>query len=627
MLSTLLLAWYDRNRRVLPFRGVRDPYRIWISEIMLQQTRTETVGAYYQRFLKRFPDVFALAAAEEQEVLKCWEGLGYYSRARNLHKAAKVIAEQYHGQFPADVDALRALPGVGDYTAAAVASIAFDLPAPAMDGNLTRVLSRFHGVREDVGAPSVKRKLLSLAHEDMPPTRCGDFNQALMDLGATVCTPGTPDCERCPLRTLCDACRAGDAEDLPVKAAARPPREIEMAVALVTCRGRVLMTQRQETLLKGLWVYPLIEEAKDPEAVEKGLWALGVRARHQKTLGPARHVFTHRVWNMTLYHFEASSPDSRTGQFVTLSEMRALPMPTAMRAAREHAENLLTPCVLRAESGQLPDIAAAYAESWRASHAAHCSPAFLSDHTTEHMEMIRRGHLSAGRDVYALWITGGIIGVMVIDRQENELVSLYVHPDFQGLGVGKAAVTFSVGALDESRDMKVTNLCDNERARRLYEAFGFRHVVTTRVLNEERHVAEETRVRKGRYFLPMQALHPSQLYISEEKLAAVEAWLNPEDLIGFDPVPVRRAADGTLFMTDGHTRAVAAFRAGMKEIPVCDEWEDLDWTAYDECLSWCCAEGADTVEKLAGRIVSREEYDEKWNRRCDEMHKRLGWKE
>ena len=165
MLSTLLLAWYDVNKRVLPFRGTKDPYRIWVSEIMLQQTRTETVGAYYERFLALFPDVFALAAAKEQEVLKAWEGLGYYSRARNLHKAARAVAEMYGGVFPADLEKLRALPGVGDYTAAAVASIAFDLPAPAMDGNLTRVFSRVRGVREDVGAPSVKRKLLEIARE------------------------------------------------------------------------------------------------------------------------------------------------------------------------------------------------------------------------------------------------------------------------------------------------------------------------------------------------------------------------------------------------------------------------------------------------------------------------------
>ena len=341
MFSTLLLAWYDAHKRVLPFRGTRDPYRIWISEIMLQQTRTETVGAYYTRFLARFPDVFALADAPEQDVLKCWEGLGYYSRARNLHKAAKQVKDRYHGLFPADLDALRALPGVGDYTAAAVASIAFDLPAPAMDGNLTRVLSRFHGVRQDVGMPSVKRRLLDLAQADMPPVRCGDFNQALMDLGATVCVPGTPDCPRCPLRSLCDACRAGDAEDLPVKAAAKPPREVTMAVVLVTCQGKVWMIQRREALLKNLWVYLLAENAESNAEVEKNLKNLGIRAVYQGALGKARHVFTHRVWNMTLYHYAAETTECREGRFVSLEEMRALPLPTAMRAAREQAENLL----------------------------------------------------------------------------------------------------------------------------------------------------------------------------------------------------------------------------------------------------------------------------------------------
>ena len=307
---------------------------------MLQQTRTETVGAYYTRFLERFPDVFALAAAPEQDVLKCWEGLGYYSRARNLHKAAKQIVDQYNGHFPADLEALRALPGVGDYTAAAVASIAFDLPAPAMDGNLTRVLSRFHGVREDVGVPSVKRRLLELAKKDMPDARCGDFNQALMDLGAMICTPGTPDCEACPLRTLCDAYQTGDAEDLPIKSAAKPPQEITMAVVLITCGNKIWMIQRKETLLKNLWVYLLVENAAKPADAEKSLKGLGIRAAFHGSLGTARHVFTHRVWNMTLYRYIAETTDCRDGRFVTLEEMRALPLPTAMRAAKVQAEKI-----------------------------------------------------------------------------------------------------------------------------------------------------------------------------------------------------------------------------------------------------------------------------------------------
>ncbi len=494
MFAPLLLSWYDLHKRSLPFRGTKDPYRIWVSEIMLQQTRTETVGAYYERFMARFPDVFSLAQADEQEVLKCWEGLGYYSRARNLHKTAKVVVSQYGGVFPADLDALRALPGVGDYTAAAVSSIAFDLHAPAMDGNLTRVLSRFHGVREDVGAPSVKRRLMDLAREDMPPVRCGDFNQALMDLGATVCVPGTPDCELCPLRTLCDAYQTGDAEDLPVKAAQKPPKEIQMSVALVTCKGKIWMTQRKETLLKGLWVYALTENADAPADIEKSLNELGIQAKYLKMLGPARHVFTHRVWNMTVRHFEADSAACREGRFVTLSEMQALPVPTAMRAAFAHAVLLLTPVVQAAEEDHLHLLAQVYSASWKTAHAWRCSQDFVMEHTPERMEAALRAHQDAGRDVYGLWLSGRAVGVMVLDRAENELVSLYIHPDNHRLGIGKAAVDFAVQALDGKREMKVTVLYDNVPALRLYEAFGFRRVLERHVLNPEKDIVEEVHV-------------------------------------------------------------------------------------------------------------------------------------
>ena len=622
MLSSLLLAWYDGHKRILPFRGTKDPYRVWISEIMLQQTRTETVGAYYERFLARFPDVFSLARAEEQEVLKCWEGLGYYSRARNLHRAARVIVTQYNGSFPASLEALRALPGVGDYTAAAVASIAFGLPAPAMDGNLTRVLSRVHGVRQDVGSPSVKRRLLALGREDMPSARCGDFNQALMDLGAMICTPGTPDCESCPLRVCCDACQAGDAEELPVKEAAKAPRAVDLAVVLVTYRGRVLMEQRREALLKGLWVYPLLEEAQTPKDMEKALKARGIPARYCGFLGTARHIFTHRIWNMRLYHFAAEGMEAKDGRFVTLKEMNALPLPTAMRAAREQAVRLLTPQVIRADGEALPSIAQAYSESWKSSHAIHCSPAFLAEHTPLHMEMILRGHLDAGRDVFGLRMAESVMGVLVIDRGENELVSLYIHPDYQGLGAGKAAVTFAIGALNERQDMKVTNLCDNQRARHLYESFGFRHIEAVRVLNPERNVKEETRIRKGRYMLPLDALHPSQLYISEEKLAGVRAWFRPDQLIGFEPLPVKRGKS-CLYLTDGHTRAVAAWLAGLREIPVCDEMDELSWDEYEECVRWCDEEGAATVEALSQRILPADDYARLWDERCDRMQKEI----
>gem|GEM_PF-145682 len=506
MFSVLLLSWYDRHKRALPFRGTRDPYRIWVSEIMLQQTRTETVGAYYERFIARFPDVAALANADEQDVLKCWEGLGYYSRARNLHRTARVIVSQYGGRFPADLDALRALPGVGEYTAAAVASIAFDLPAPAMDGNLTRVLSRFHGVREEVGAPSVKRRLLELAREDMPSVRCGDFNQALMDLGATVCVPGTPDCDRCPLRTLCDARKTGDAEDLPVKEAQKPPKEIQMSVALVTWRDRIWMTERTEALLRGLWVYALTEAADAPGEIEKSLKSLGIQAKYQRTLGAARHVFTHRVWNMTIRHFEASSAECRQGRFVTFADMQALPMPTAMRAAKSLAGLLIQPTIRpvgpEETTEELSVLARVYSESWRAAHAWRCSADFVAEHTPERMGKALRAHLNAGRKVYGIWSArkqkDDAVGVMVLDPAENELVCLYIHPSCHRMGIGRAAVDFAVRTLDQTRDMKVTVLDDNVPAIRLYESFGFGRVREKHVLNPEKNTVEEVRVREAR---------------------------------------------------------------------------------------------------------------------------------
>ena len=299
MAYPLLLDWYDANRRVLPFRGTRDPYAVWISEIMLQQTRTDTVSGYYTRFLNRFPNIAALAQADEQEVLKYWEGLGYYSRARNLHKAAQIMQREYGGRFPAAYEGIRALPGVGDYTAAAVASIAYRLPYPAIDGNLTRVLARVHGVREDVGRPSVKRLIHELGEREIDRERPGDWNQALMDLGATICVPGTPDCARCPLQAQCDAYAQGDADQLPIRAAARPPVPVDVGVGLVIAEGRVLMIKRDAALLKGLWTFLLCEGDSTPEGMARKLEALGMQANRIIPLGEARHVFTHRTVSYT----------------------------------------------------------------------------------------------------------------------------------------------------------------------------------------------------------------------------------------------------------------------------------------------------------------------------------------
>ena len=255
----LLLPWYDRFHRELPWRGVQDPYAIWVSETMLQQTRVETVRSYFPRFMARFPSLAALAQAPLEDVLKCWEGLGYYRRAQNLHRGAQQVMDAYGGRLPADPAALRRITGIGPYTAGAIASIAFGIPCPAVDGNVIRVVSRVAGIREDVAVPSVARQITATAASWIPAQRAGDFNQALMDLGASHCCPGTPDCARCPLASLCNAYATGDAEELPHKSRSTPPRLLPYDVVLLRQENRMLLRQRTENLLQGLWVFPLLE--------------------------------------------------------------------------------------------------------------------------------------------------------------------------------------------------------------------------------------------------------------------------------------------------------------------------------------------------------------------------------
>lgn len=341
--STLLLRWYDGGKRDLPWRKTREPYRIWLSEIMLQQTRTETVKGYYARFLALFPTVEALAAAPQEQVLKAWEGLGYYSRARNLQKAAQVIVDEHNGVFPSTYEGILALPGIGPYTAGAVGSIAFGLPVAAVDGNVYRVASRFFGVREDVGSPKVQKQIRELVTQSIPKERPGDYNQALMELGATLCCPGTPRCDGCPWRELCDAAREGDAELLPIHEKKRPPREIEMAVCLLTWNNRLLVQRRGERMLSGLYVFFLVEDETRPAQVQSLLRENGLKATFVQELGEAKHVFTHRVWQMKLQRYtlerepDAAWLEGRQARMVTREEMEALPFPSAMNAAVQAA--------------------------------------------------------------------------------------------------------------------------------------------------------------------------------------------------------------------------------------------------------------------------------------------------
>ena len=335
-ITAALLGWYDRCARVLPWRGFHDAYRTWVSEAMLQQTRVETVLSYYPRFLERFPTVSSLAEAREDEVLKMWEGLGYYSRARNLWKGAKQVMEEYGGVLPRDPEKLRRIYGIGPYSAGAIASIAYGVPVPAVDGNVIRVISRLYGIRTDALENGTRRRIEHLAASLVPSDRPGDHNQAVMDLGATVCVPGTPDCMHCPLSCFCDAFRAGDAADLPVLPGSKPQKILMYSVLLVRSSGRVLMRMRTERLLQGLWCFPMIEGPASPE-----LHRNQIRKKLHLTVGTlldagtARHVFTHQIWQMHIYETDAeasaSAPDGY--DFVSLEQVDALPLPAAMNAA------------------------------------------------------------------------------------------------------------------------------------------------------------------------------------------------------------------------------------------------------------------------------------------------------
>ncbi|MDW8228190.1 MAG: A/G-specific adenine glycosylase, partial [Anaerolineales bacterium] len=252
-----LLAWYEKHARSLPWRNVSDPYAIWISEVMLQQTRVEAVIPYFERWMKRFPTVADLAAAPEQDVLALWEGLGYYRRARNLHQAARIIMAKYGGQIPRELSALRRLPGVGRYTAAAIASIAYGLDVATLDGNLKRVLARLFNIEEPVDTPAGEKRLWALAEQHLPRGRAGDYNQALMDLGATLCLPRAPRCPLCPVNEFCQARALGVQESRPVRQPKKETPHYTVTAAVIRRNGRVLLAQRPSRgLLGGLWEFP-----------------------------------------------------------------------------------------------------------------------------------------------------------------------------------------------------------------------------------------------------------------------------------------------------------------------------------------------------------------------------------
>ncbi|MDQ7039796.1 MAG: A/G-specific adenine glycosylase [Rhodothermus sp.] len=346
-----LIDWYHQHARDLPWRRTSDPYRIWVAEIMLQQTRVDQVGPYYERFLKTFPSVEALAAASLDDVLRCWEGLGYYARARNLHRAARQIVAQHGGRLPETYRALRRLPGIGPYTAAAVASIAFGEPRAVLDGNVLRVLTRVLAIADDIRSSATRSALQEVADMLIPPEAPGTFNQALMELGATVCTPARPRCSECPLRTVCQAYALGTPTDFPVQAPRPSVPHYDVALGILFNEAEAVLIQRrpEHGLLGGLWEFPggkrepgeSLEAACARELYEE----LGVQVAVGPCLAKVRHAYTH--FRVTLYAFrctlKAGEPCSRTGlplRWVPLNELDRYAFPRANRRLIERIKQL-----------------------------------------------------------------------------------------------------------------------------------------------------------------------------------------------------------------------------------------------------------------------------------------------
>lgn len=365
-LAAPLLGWFEKNARVLPWRSEPTPYRVWVSEIMLQQTRVSAVLPYFERFMKALPDIRALAAVSDEELMVLWQGLGYYSRARNLKRAAQEAVRLWEqgGEvlLPADYQALLKLPGIGEYTAGAIASIAYGIPVSAVDGNVLRVLSRIVRCEEDVLDPRVKRVFSDAVTAAMPQGRPGDFNQALMELGATVCLPnGAPLCAACPAAGLCEAYRAGDMLAYPVKAAKKPRRVEQRTVIAAVWRKPsgigagsdvlVYLTRRPELgLLSGLWELINLEGRLTMEEAKRAVRERGLEPRSALVLKEAKHVFSHVEWHMTGYLMEVTpaeglfgeeeagksqntAPDGARGKFVRAANMREkVALPSAFSA-------------------------------------------------------------------------------------------------------------------------------------------------------------------------------------------------------------------------------------------------------------------------------------------------------
>lgn len=310
-----LLQWYRHNQRDLPWRKDKNPYKIWVSEIMLQQTRVETVIPYYNRFMKKFPSLQHLANAEEEEVIKAWEGLGYYSRARNLHLAVKEVVAKYGGEVPNNPEEISSLKGVGPYTTGAILSIAFDRKLAAVDGNVLRVISRLFSLTDDIARPATRKKFENIVLTIIPDHSPGDFNQALMELGATVCTPTSPTCLICPLREICKGFSDGLQDELPIKRKSRPPKKIPVVFLWISDGEHILLEKRKQNgLLAGMWALPTIEQVpkeKIKDEVENYFMIKKIKPSPFEIVGSFDHIFSHRHWEITLLKVSLSKKEAK----------------------------------------------------------------------------------------------------------------------------------------------------------------------------------------------------------------------------------------------------------------------------------------------------------------------------
>lgn len=340
--QTDLLTWYYENKRDLPWRRDQDPYKVWVSEIMLQQTKVDTVIPYFYNFLEKFPTVYDLASAEEQEVLKAWEGLGYYSRARNLQHAVREVVEQYDGQVPDNPKELEGLKGIGSYTKGAILSIAFNKPEPAVDGNVMRVFSRLLNIEDDIAQPKTKKLFENVTREAISHEDPSSFNQAIMDLGATICTPKSPTCMLCPVQEHCQAFALGVEEHLPIKSKAKKNKVMPyLALILRNEKGEIAIEQRPENgLLANLWQFPMVPiHEMDFEHVENWVYAnYGIRMKLDKKHGDIKHVFSHLTWLLEVFEakvLENTKENESKMRFVSIEELEEYPFPVSHQKIME----------------------------------------------------------------------------------------------------------------------------------------------------------------------------------------------------------------------------------------------------------------------------------------------------